>query len=110
MYEIPSYVIGWLVIEVKYFGRRISIIFGWKYYNIKYKKFNIIIIIFRFFISGIICIFAFFIADSIKLFIFFSGISRLFFEAVFCIVYPYTSEIYPTKIRSTGLGMSVVYL
>ena len=33
-------------------------------------------------------------------------ISRFFMYMISCIIFPFTSEIYPTKIRATGIGVA----
>ncbi len=85
--EIPSNILGWFIIEKKFFGRRRSIFFG-------------------FLFCGLICILSYLSENNETLFVFCSSTIRFTYNLIFNLIYPYTTELYPTKIRITGLGMA----
>ena len=84
--ELPSVVIGYLVVESVTFGRKKSMIIG-------------------FWISSILCTLAV-LAPGFTVWV--TG-ARGILNGVFIIASPYTTELYPTKIRATGLGMASAF-
>lgn len=87
--EFLSYFIGFSLIENKYYGRKRTLIYGYV-------------------LSSIACLGAYFSYSNLISFIIFCTIVRIFFNLNFDIIYPFTSELYNTKIRNTGLGCSSV--
>lgn len=85
--EIPSNILGWFIIEKKFFGRRRSIFLG-------------------FLFCGFISILCYKADTNESMFIFGSSLLRFVYNLIFNLIYPYTTELYPTKIRITGLGMA----
>lgn len=85
--EIPSNVLGWFIIEKKFFGRRRSLFLS-------------------FLICGFVCIICYKSDTNESLLIVCSSLLRFAYNLIFNLIYPYTTEIYPTKIRITGLGMA----
>jgi putative MFS transporter len=81
--EIPSIVVGYLIVERDMFGRKNSMIIGF-----------------------LACGASLLIATLFSGFVFWVSVSRGFINCVFIIVSPYTTELYPTNIRTTGLGMA----
>lgn len=83
--EIVSVALAALVIEHKSFGRKNSMII--------------------FYAAGCFtCLFVFFMKE--REFVIFATIARFFLSITMIFCYQFTSEIYPTKIRTTGLGMA----
>ena len=81
--EFPSVVIGYLVVESATFGRKKSMIIG-------------------FWITSALCALAVFAPG----FTLWNTGARGLLNGVFIIASPYTTELYPTQIRATGLGMA----
>eukprot|EP00828_Plagiopyla_frontata_P014844 TRINITY_DN1933_c0_g1_i2.p1 TRINITY_DN1933_c0_g1~~TRINITY_DN1933_c0_g1_i2.p1 ORF type:complete len:411 (-),score=13.37 TRINITY_DN1933_c0_g1_i2:258-1490(-) len=89
--EFPSYIITALLIERHFFGRKNSLFY-------------------TSFISGILSFIIYFFPLGENAFIMFSGIQRFFMSIAFAVIYPYTCELYPTKLRNSGIGYcSVIY-
>lgn len=81
--EIPSYILLYYIIELKMFGRRKSLIWT--------------------FGLGALCYFgAYYWAE--KHFLFFIFLAKFFVNSAFGLIYPFTSELYSTSHRATGLG------
>jgi len=83
--ELPSSFISYYIIEVHFLGRK-----------------NSLIITFAF--TSIACFIAFGSIGSS--FLVFATLARFFLNMAFSIIYPFTTEIYPTTIRATGLGIA----
>jgi len=83
--EVPSVVVGIYIIEKESFGRK-----GTTFY------------------SALITVFLFIIASfsSLSLLIPLLTIGRMFLKLSFSIMYPMTTEFYPTTIRTVGLGLT----
>ena len=84
--ELPSVLLGCLVVESVTFGRKKSMIIG-------------------FWITAILCGLSTFAPAFI---VWITG-ARGILNGVFIIASPYTTELYPTKIRATGLGMASAF-
>ena len=83
--EIPSYFIAALLVETKTFGRKLSLIVG-------------------FFLAGTFCVLPYFFETNY--FTEFMFMSKLWINFSFSVIYPFTSEVYHTKIRTTGMGVA----
>ena len=83
--EVPSVLIGIYIIEKESFGRK-----GTTFY------------------SALITVFLFIIASfsSVSMLIALLTIGRMFLKLSFSIMYPMTTEFYPTTIRTVGLGFT----
>jgi len=84
--EIPSVLLGVMVIESGKFGRKTSMVIG-------------------FFITSASCFLSVF-TPQFNLFV---TVARGVLNGVFTIVTPYTTELYPTTVRATGLGMASAF-
>ena len=84
--ELPSIIVGYLIIENANFGRRKSIIAG-------------------FGLGALLCLFAG-VAPYFEVWV--TGV-RMVLNGVFIIVPAYTTELYSTPIRATGLGMASAF-
>lgn len=83
--EIPSYIICYLSIEHSGFGRKNSMILSY-------------------FVAGVACAISFCVTGWLfTTMIFFAKMAA---NAAFVFIYPYTSEVYHTKYRTTGIGVS----
>lgn len=87
--ELCSVVFAYFMVDSKTFGRKYTIILG-------------------LFVSSITCFLVFFIGfksnNILLVFLIFN--SRLFSKLSIAVLFSLTAEIYPTKIRTTGLGLS----
>jgi len=81
--EIPSIVLGYFIVEHDMLGRKNSMVYG-------------------FIGSG----FALLFAGLFSSFVFWVSIARGILNCAFIIASPYTTELYSTKVRTTGLGMA----
>jgi len=86
--ELPSVFVVAAIIDVKYLGRKNSLFL-------------------TFLIGGITCFFAYF--QMAPGFVFWISITKFFFNITFTLNYQFTSEIYPTRIRGTGIGMASAF-
>lgn len=84
--EFPAIFIGYLVVEKRLFGRKNSMIYG-------------------FLVAGVALI----LSSILPGFVIWVGIGRAFLNFSFIIAAPYTSELYPTSIRATGLGIASAF-
>jgi len=79
--EIPSIVFGFFMVENSKFGRKNSLVYGFAG-------------------CSIACLFA----GVLGSFVLWVSVARGVINFAFTIIYPYTAELYPTTIRTTGLG------
>ena len=84
--EIPSVILGCLVVERASLGRRKSMLIG--------------------FLLGALCCFLAVFESHFNLW---TIIARMIYNTLFILVSPYTTELYPTTIRATGLGMASAF-
>ena len=84
--EIPSVILGCLVVERASLGRRKSMLIG-------------------FLFGALFCALAVFESH----FDIWTIAARMIYNTLFIIVSPYTTELYPTTIRATGLGMASAF-
>lgn len=84
--ELPSMAVGYFLIENKTYGGR--------------KKSMILMLVGGGISCGLIVLFS-----EIGV-VFFVSIARFLIDTAFIIATPYTSELYPTSIRSTGIGFA----
>lgn len=83
--EIPAYFAALTVIEYKTLGRKNSSVIGY--------------------LGGALsCFAAYYLTNSY--FTTFVYLAKFWANATWSIIYPYTTELYPTRFRSTGLGFS----
>lgn len=83
--ELPSSLLTFLIIEVEFLGRKNSITV-------------------TFFLTAVACLFAF--CYPFSMFLLAATMARFFLNITFLIIYPFTTEIYSTRIRATGLGLA----
>lgn len=81
--EFPSIALGYLIVERDMLGRKNSMVLG-------------------FIGSGLACL----LAGLMTSFMFWVSLARGIINCVFIIASPYTTELYSTNVRTTGLGMS----
>jgi len=84
--EIPSYVIGYMMVEHASFGRKNSLIVC-------------------FMCCAFFCMFCM-VVEGEAYFLTFMFLAKMFISTAFSIIYAFTSEIYHTKYRTTGIGMA----
>jgi len=86
--ELPSSIIALFIIEIHDLGRKNSLIITFALSSISY-----------------------FISFGLKRmpFLVMATAARFFLNMSFLIIYPFTTEIYPTAIRTTGLGISSAF-
>lgn len=87
LFEIPSGIISIILIEKQLFGRKNLITFS-------------------LLLSSVFSFMSYFIWHGKNLFILFTSCSRFFLSISFLVVVPFTLEIYPTKVRVTGIGIA----
>ena len=86
--ELPTVFVAAALIDLKHFGRKNSLFLA-------------------FFLGGVICFLA-----SLKFppgFVFWISITKFFFALAFTLNFQFTSELYPTRIRGTGIGMASAF-
>ena len=83
--ELPSSFISYYIIEIHFLGRKNSMTI-------------------TFALTCISCLVAF--GTIGNTFLIFATLARFFLNMAFNIIYPFTTEIYPTTIRATGLGIA----
>ncbi len=83
--ELPASVITYYTIEIRCLGRKNSLVL-------------------TFFLTSISCFVAF--AERGSVFMVFATAARFFLNMAFLVIYPLTTEVYPTTIRATGLGIA----
>lgn len=83
--ELPTVFIAAIIVDIKGLGRKNSMGIS-------------------FFVGGLLCLLASFSTGSSVIF-WISG-TKLFFSLAYTLNYQFTSELYPTKIRGTGLGLA----
>lgn len=88
--ELPASCLAMFLVESHHFGRKKSISI-------------------TFFLTFLTCFIAYFDLESQNFFIILSTGSRFFLSITFSIIYPYTTELYPTQIRTTGLGFASAF-
>lgn len=83
--ELPSSILTYLLIEVHFLGRKNSMIITF----------------------GVTSIFSFIAFKTYNTaFLIVATIARFFLNMAFSFIYPFTTEVYPTRIRATGLGVA----
>lgn len=88
--ELPASLVALYLVENKKFGRKNSIII-------------------TFFLVAIFNFLAFYGSKNENFFIIITSGARFFLSMTFSIIYPFTTEIYPTQIRVTGLGFASAF-
>ena len=83
--ELPSTIISYYIIEIRWLGRKNSLII-------------------TFMLTAVSCFIAFGTINTT--FLIFATLARFFLNMAFNIIYPLTTEVYPTNIRATGLGIA----
>ena len=86
--ELPSSIIVLFIIEIVWFGRKNSMVIT--------------------FALTSVCSFFAYLLKGIP-FLVLATFARFFLNMTFLIVYPFTTEIYPTAIRTTGLGIASAF-
>lgn len=86
--ELPSCLISYFIIEVHWLGRKNSLFIAFS-------------------LSSISCFFAFCLEYTS--FLVFATFARFFLNMCFSVIYPFTTEVYPTRIRATGLGTASAF-
>lgn len=83
--ELPSSILSYFIIEIHFLGRKNSLTIT--------------------FASTAVCSFiAFKLSNSA--FLVLATMARFFLNMAFSFIYPFTTEVYPTRIRATGLGVA----
>ena len=83
--KIPALALSYLVVEKKMFGRRNTMIISYAF-------------------ASVSCFAAYFSYRTT--FVVFTTFSRFFLNININMLYPYTSELYPTYLRATGFGIA----
>lgn len=83
--ELPSSILSYFIIEIHWLGRKNSLTI-------------------TFLLSSIFSFIAFELTDSA--FVALATLARFFLNMAFSFIYPFTTEIYPTRIRATGLSIA----
>jgi MFS family permease len=87
-FELPSCILAYWIIETETFGRKRTMFVS-------------------FFFTTLSSFAAFFVSN--ENFIYLSTAARFFINLGFQIIYPYTAELYPTLLRSRGLGLASAF-
>ncbi|EGR30640.1 major facilitator superfamily protein, putative [Ichthyophthirius multifiliis] len=86
--ELPSNILVYFTIDKPAFGRKNSMIYGY-------------------FVCTIVCFYIYIFEKNINFMYFFLvGIVKFSINYNFCTIYPFTSEVYETAVRTTGLGLN----
>jgi len=85
---LPTVFVAALLVDLKHFGRKNSLFF-------------------TFLFGGITCLLAYF--QIPPGFVFWISITKFFFSLAFTLNFQFTSELYPTKVRGTGIGMASAF-
>ena len=85
---LPTVFVAAALVDLKHFGRKNSLFL-------------------TFFLGGITCLLAY--VQLFPGFVFWISITKFFFSLAFTLNFQFTSELYPTKIRGTGIGMASAF-
>jgi len=86
--ELPTVFVAAALVDLKHFGRKNSLFLA-------------------FLLGGVMCFLAF--TRLFPGFVFWISITKFFFALAFTLNFQFTSELYPTRIRGTGIGMASAF-
>ena len=86
--ELPSNLLVYFIIDNPIYGRK----------KILFKSF---------FLCFLLSFLIYFLASLGFLFFIAIGLIKFFINSAFCVIFPYTSELYSTSLRTTAVGLSV---